>query len=908
MPTRKPQRRKKMSHASPSTSEYLTRKQLIDSKLRAAGWRVAAYQPDRPLSAYENCAIEEFPTESGPADYALCLGGQILGVVEAKKLSLGPQEVLVQAERYSRGLDTTSFGFNGFHVPFLYSTNGEVIWHHDVRHLLNRSHQIAAFHSPEALHEFLERDTEAIVDTLLALPNDHTRLRPYQREANAAIERAIANRKRQILVAMATGTGKTFTMVNEVYRLMKSGVAKRILFLVDRRALAAQAVRAFASFEPEPNKRFNKIYEVYHQRFHREDFGEDEKFDPNVLPNSYLTAPKPGHAFVYVSTIQRMTVNLFGRNTIFNLGDESIDEDAEKLDIPIHAFDLVIADECHRGYTASEEAVWRETLDHFDAIKIGLTATPAAHTTAYFKDIVFRYEFERAVQEGYLVDYDVVNINSNVRMQGVFLKEGEKVGVVNSETGAKQLDLLEDERQFNLTEVEEKVTSPDSNQKILEEVKKYAVAHEAEFGRFPKTLIFAVNDLPHTSHCDQLVDLARDVFGRGDSFVQKITGRVDRPLQMIREFRNRQSPGVVVTVDMLSTGVDIPDLEFIVFLRPVKSRVLFEQMLGRGTRKGEQYPNKSHFVVFDCFGGSLIEYFRNATDITADPPEAEIRTIVEVIDDIWENRDRDYNIRRLVKRLHRIDKQMSANAREKFAAFIAEGDLAKYAKELPTALHRDFTGTMALLRDPNVQDLLMNYERAPRTFLIAYETEDTVTSEWLVRGADGREYKPEDYLGAFARFVRENPAHIEAIRILLGHPREWNTEALAELKQKLTAAPEHFSVTNLQKAHEVHYHKALVDIISMIKHAAKEEEPLLTARERVEKAFEKVTAGKTFTPDQEMWLKVIKAHLVENLTIDREDFNLLPVFTRQGGLSQATRVFAGGLDDLLEKLNEAIAA
>ncbi|MBZ5672591.1 MAG: DEAD/DEAH box helicase family protein, partial [Acidobacteriia bacterium] len=629
-----------MPKPSPSKSEYLTRKQIIDGRLRAAGWTIAPFKPDRALNTYKNCAIEEYPTDSGPADYALCVGGQILGVIEAKKLTLGPQEVLPQAERYSRGVSSSPFDFNGFRVPFLYSTNGEVIWHHDVRHPLNRSHQLTAFHTPEALREFLGRNVEAVIDHLIARPNDHPRLRPYQREANAAIEQAIFNRKRQMLVAMATGTGKTFTMVNEVYRLMKSGVAKRILFLVDRRALAAQAVRAFASFDPEPNQKFDKIYEVYSQRFHREDFDPDEKFDPKVLPNSYLTSPRAGHAFVYVSTIQRMTVNLFGRDTILNLGDEAIDEDAEQLDIPIHAFDLVIADECHRGYTSSEVAIWRRTLDHFDAIKIGLTATPAAHTTGYFKDVVFRYEYERAVREGFLVDYDVVAVNSNVRMQGVFLKEGEEVGVVNPATGAKQLDLLEDERQFDTSEVEEKVTSPDSNLKILEEVKKYALAHEDQFGRFPKTLIFAVNDLPHTSHSDQLVDLARDVFGRGDSFVQKITGHVDRPLQRIREFRNRQLPGVVVTVDMLSTGVDIPDLEFIVFLRPVKSRILFEQMLGRGTRKGEHHPDKSHFVVFDCFSGTLLEYFRNATDITAEPPEPEIRTIVEVIEDIWENRDR----------------------------------------------------------------------------------------------------------------------------------------------------------------------------------------------------------------------------------------------------------------------------
>jgi len=171
---------------------------------------------------------------------------------------------------------------------------------------------------------------------------------------------------------------------------------------------------------------------------------------------------------------------------------------------------------------------------------------------------------------------------------------------------------VEDERQFDATDVEEKITSPDSNRKILEEIKTYALEHEQRYGRFPKTLVFAANDLPHTSHSDHLVDTARDIFGRGDSFAAKITGSptVDRLLQRIREFRNRPQPSIVVTVDMLSTGVDIPDLEYIVFLRPVKSRILFEQMLGRGTRRGEQFKDKSHFVVFDCFDGTLLEYFR----------------------------------------------------------------------------------------------------------------------------------------------------------------------------------------------------------------------------------------------------------------------------------------------------------
>jgi type I restriction enzyme R subunit len=285
-----------------------------------------------------------------------------------------------------------------------------------------------------------------------------------------------------MLVAMATGTGKTFTMVNEIYRLMKSGVARRVLFLVDRRALAAQAVRAFGSYEADQGLKFDKIYEVYSQRFQREDFAEDEKFDPKVLPGSYLTDPKLGSAFLYVSTIQRMTINLFGREAVLG-GNEEIEEDAEKLDIPIHAFDLIVADECHRGYTSSEVAIWRKTLDHFDAIKIGLTATPAAHTTSFFKDVVYRYEYERAVREGFLVDYDVVKIKSNVRMQGIFLKEGEEVAAVNPETGSKEMDILEDERQFDSTSVERDITSPDSNRKILEEIKKYATEHEQRYGR-----------------------------------------------------------------------------------------------------------------------------------------------------------------------------------------------------------------------------------------------------------------------------------------------------------------------------------------------------------------------------------------------------------------------------------------
>jgi type I restriction enzyme R subunit len=886
-------------------SEKATRKKRIDPQLKAAGWLVVPC-PAANLSSYSPAlAIEEFPTSAGPADYALTGAERIVGVVEAKKLSLGPQGVLVQAERYSRGLDQGLRYQGEFGVPFLYSTNGEETWFHDVREPLNRSRRVTGFHTPAALEEMLSRDTEAELSKLLLVPWS-SMLRDYQVEAGTAIEEAIRTRKRKMLVTMATGTGKTLTLVSEIYRLMKSGVTRRVLFLVDRRALAAQAVRAFASFEAEPGLKFDKIYPVYSQRFQQSDLDENEKWDPNVMPNSLLTAPKLGDAFVYVCTIQRMTVNLFGQAAVLPWGEDTADDDAKKLDIPIHAFDMIVADECHRGYSAKELSIWRETLDHFDAIKVGLTATPALHTMAYFENLVYRYEYERAVREGHLVDYDAVRIKSDVRMNGVFLKEGEQVDRVDPETGAKQLDLLEDERMFEATQVERDITAPDSNKKILEVIKSYAEEHERQTGRFPKTLVFAVNDLPHMSHADQLVDLARDIFGRGESFVTKITGRVDRPLQHIREFRNRPNPAVVVTVDLLTTGVDIPDLEFIVFLRPVKSRILFEQMLGRGTRKGERYPDKSHFVIFDCFDGTLLEYFRDTTGMTVEPPAAESKTVAKIVDDIWQNRDRAYNVNCLVKRLQRIDKEMSGEAIEQFARFIPDGDVGRFAEDLSASLREDFADVMKLLRDAEFQELLVSYPRPPKTFFIAPTTVDTVESEWLIKGAIGKEYRPEDYLQLFVDFVRENEHQLEAIGIILSHPEKWGTQALTDLVDALKKAPEHFTQENLQRAFQVAHHKALADLISMIKRAALDTSPLLTAEERVAVAVGRVTAGVQLTDDQRRWLGYIRQHLVLNLSIDREDFDLQPVLSDRGGWAPANRAFEGQLADFLAELNKEL--
>jgi len=890
-------------------SESETRRDRIDPRLTAAGWRVRPLQHgflDSPPTA---SAVVEWPTSNGPADYALTDELEVRGVVEAKKVTIGPQGVLTQAERYSKGIPAAHMIQGEYGVPFLYSTNGEIIHFHDVRRSQSRSRVVSRFHTPAALAEMLARDLDTELAALTQIPVSQ-RLRPYQVEANLAIERAIADGKRKLLVTMATGTGKTLMTVNEVYRLMKSGVARRVLFLVDRRVLAAQTVREFASFEAEPSLKFDKIYPVYSQAFQKDDFGDDDPFDPNVMPNSLLADPKLGDAFVYVATIQRMAMNLFGGRGALNIdGDEEVDADVQQLEMPIHAFDLIIADECHRGYSAKERAVWRDTLDHFDAIKVGLTATPAAHTMAYFENMEFRYEYERAVREGWLVDYDVVAIKSDVRINGVFLKEGEQIDEVDPETGTKQLDLLEDERTFDATEVERKVTAPDSNRKILEELKRYTDEFEATHGRFPKTLIFAANDLPHVSHADQLVDLARDIFGQGEGFVTKITGRVDRPLQRIREFRNRPNPKIAVTVDLLTTGVDIPDLEYLVFLRPVKSRILFEQMLGRGTRLGgDRAPDKDRFVVFDCFDGSLIGYFKGATGITAEPAVSDNKTTPQIIEEIWQNKDRDYNVRRLVKRLQRVAKSMSGEAYEAFASFIPDGDVGDFADKLSGLLRASWLPTMKLLRDPEFQDLLEHYPRGKKSFVIAATATDTVSSEWLIRGATGQEYKPDDYLKAFSQFVRAESEKVDAISILLKRPKGWNPVTLTELREVLSRAPEHFTETNLERAFRAKYNKALVDIISMVKRAAMEGAPLMTAEERVRAAVAKVAQGRPLTDDQKQWLGYIGQHLIENLSIDRDDFDLMPVLSSHGGWGRANRVFDHGLASLLEQLNEELVA
>jgi type I restriction enzyme R subunit len=359
---------------------------------------------------------------------------------------------------------------------------------------------------------------------------------------------------------------------------------------------------------------------------------------------------------------------------------------------------------------------------------------------------------------------------------------------------------------------------------------------------------------------------------------------------------------VAVTVDMLSTGVDIPALEFIVFLRPVKSRILWVQMLGRGTRKCPEI-NKTKFTVFDCFDGTLIQYFANTNDFEIQPPTRTPLTIPQIIENIWQNVDRDYHVRILAKRLRRIEKDMSGEARLEFARWIPDGDIGAFAGKLPTLIKQDFTGTMKLLRNEEFQKLLIDYPRARNPFLVGYDVEDKVSSKHLERF--GKYETAEGYLDAFSRFVKENADKVDALGILLKRPRDWKPAALDELRR--TLAQNQFDERKLQAAHKVASHKALADVISIVKHAATAQAPVLTAEERVTRALNVLFEKHKFNAEQMQWLSLVREQLIKNLTIDEEDFENAPLLQGRGGAARARQVF-GELGLLVTQLNEAVAA
>ncbi len=873
------------------TPERETRKE-IDNMLDKSGWKVIpSSMPTIPSKGA--FAVEEYPTASGPVDYALIVDGTIIGLVEAKKSTDPVYGVLTQAQRYAKDIENSKFNFNDYKVPFIYSTNSRETYFQDLRLEKSRSRKVLTFHTPNALIEYLNTDLVKPKLWYADNPLESDYLRYYQIEGIMAIEKNTQMNKQKMLLAMATGTGKTVTTIALLYRALKSGMFKRILFLVDRIELANQALGTLASYEPEPGQKFDRIYEVFCKRIPEGREWKSLHISTKKMPESKLAKPQPNDAHVFVATIQGMYRLLAGKKEPEKEieADGGYDLDINKIEynsrIPIHAFDLIISDECHRSIYNK----WKMVLDYFDAVQVGLTATPATHTYAYFdSNLVYTYPLKKAIEDGYLVDYDVIQIDTQVTMEGIKLVKGMPIKFKDMKTKEIQTALMDDEIQFEPKKLERKITAIDRNRKIVNEFAKY-------FKYNQKTVVFAVDN----KHADQLVKLLRSRFSdKGDRFVQKITYTVDKAPDRIKEFRNREYPVIVVTVDMLTTGVDVPKIENLIFIRPVQSRILFEQMMGRGTRKCPEI-NKTHYNVFDTL--KLLEFMKkHKLSDFVEPPKSYYLKTQQVIKLIKKGFRREQNIDILVKKLQRIAKNISEEGIEEFASFIPEGNISKFASTLKENFRNSFTKTFEIFENPVFLDLLENYPRKDRFFLIDELTQDKVLrAERSLLTIKDESIKPQDYLEAFEEYVTRNQNQIEALRILMEKPSDFDIKDLEKLREILAKHPYKFTEERLRRA----AHNKLADIISFINSATKHV-PLINPEERVEIAFRRITSHWPFTEEQEKWLELIKKHMVKNLIIKQQDFEKQISLSRKGTWEDWDSTFDHKLSKLLIVINKEV--
>lgn len=588
-----------VAEAQLNLDERETRR-LIDAQLRSAGWEVDSevltYQNGTRPQKGKNLAIAEWPTAEGRADYVLFIGLQVVAVVEAKRQSKDVAEgALNQAKRYSRsyaikGDESLAGGpWEEYKVPFVFATNGRPflqqlrtksgIWFCDLRCRENLRRPLQTWYSPQGLSQMLTQDVEQ-ANARLAQEgfNYGLELRDYQIGAIQAVEIALANNQRSLLLAMATGTGKTKTCIALVYRLLKTKRFRRILFLVDRTALGEQAANAFKDSRMESLQTFADIFEI-------KEMGE--------------TAPEPDTK-VHISTVQGLV------KRILYPSDGAAVPTADQ-------YDCIVVDECHRGYLLDRElsdteltfrdfgdyvSKYRRVLEQFDAVKIGLTATPALHTTQIFGEPVFTYSYREAVVDGWLIDHEPPHqIITALSEDGIRWNPGEEIEFFDPKTG--QLDLVHapDEVKIEVDQFNRRVVTEEFNRVVCEELAKYIDPSIPELG---KTLIFCATDTHADIVVNQLRKALADLYGSvEDEAVAKITGNADKPLQLIRQFRNEVNPKVAVTVDLLTTGIDVPEICNLVFIRRVNSRILYEQMLGRATRRCDEI-GKEFFRVFDA--------------------------------------------------------------------------------------------------------------------------------------------------------------------------------------------------------------------------------------------------------------------------------------------------------------------
>lgn len=891
----------------------------IDKHLEQTGWKILKEGSKVPKSG--NYALCEEEVKGKFADYVLYIDGKRWGVVEAKKEGAeNVEHALIQAvERYAKPLG----------VQYVYAANTKLdkwnntllnIIFRDLRVKDSRSRDVFSFHTPRGLQLLDTYDIDEANNQLVNNPAQEVKggLRYYQAEAINEIEKGLKNKKQKMLLHMATGTGKTRTIVELIYRLMSTNPKrfKRILFLVDRRELANQAVTTFATFNAMPGKKFDEIYEVYCDRIPSDEESKI-KFNSKLMSKSKVSSPKEGDAHVYVTTIQRLFQQITGRSAFRNDEEEDEMEWEEKpieynKQIPIDGFDLIISDECHR----SIYNVWEVVLNYFDAIQVGLTATPTGRTFVFFdRNLIYRYGLKQAIEDGYLVDYDPVRIYTKSTKEDAYIPKEQRLLLKDRQTGYEEEEFADEDIKIDIEGLERNLTIPDRLRKIAQEFKKYYKPGQ-------KTLVFAKHDNEKGSHTDALVDAFREEFGYGNDKIFKITYRCGKDARtLIRKFRNSVDEAwIVVTVDMLSTGVDIPRIENIIFDRAVQSRVLFEQMMGRGTRTCKEI-GKTHFTVYDTMGLLALQKQLGGTAFDEDYKEpAKSLTIKQVIDKIYRGIKQDHYIDKLVKKIQRTAKKLPPAGVDDFAIYdeIPGGDLGTFAANLKDNLKKDFRKYFALFKDDVFVEKLDKWSKFDRQkYVVATDYMDEVESDMFFK-VDGEQLKPDDYIESFVNWVKENNTKIDALEVIMKRPKNLELKHIKELAKTLRKQPGQYSVEKLNKALELsknenlkkHSDKVLdlvSELISYVKYA-EDDGHFYALQEKVDLAVVDIVASERFTVEQLKWYNIIRDFVITRLRITKQDVNSALVFRKVGGFANLNKLFNGKLQSLIDALNEAVLA
>jgi len=871
--------------------EAATRR-LIDQQLRDVGWEADTAHLTHASGARpekgRNLAIAEWPCTAGRADYVLFAGLEAVGVVEAKKKNVDVAGKIDQAKRYSQTIrlepaNAPHGPWREYRVPFLFSSNGRPyikqiqtksgIWFADVRRKTNHPRALEAWYPPDGLVALLRMDEAAADAALEREPIEALGMRDYQSEAVLAVERAITKGQREILLAMATGTGKTRTAIGLSYRLLKTKRVRRILFLVDRSSLGVQAADAFKDARIETGKTFADIYELKELR--------------DIRPERDTR--------VHFATVQGLIKRV--------LWPEE-DQPAPTVD----QYDCIIIDECHRGYLLDREAneedlefrnqdqylsQYRRVLEHFDAIKIGLTATPALHTTEIFGAPVFEYGYRRAVVEGVLVDHEPpVRIVTQLAEDGISFRAGEEVEVYDPSTQAVDKVHLADDVDLEIESFNRRVLTKSFNEVVCD-----VIAQHIDPSLPEKTLVFCATD----SHADMVKELLEKAFEKRygeveDDLVMKITGASDQPLQKIRRFKNERLPNTVVTVDLLTTGIDVPPIANLVFLRRVRSRILYEQMIGRATRKCDDI-GKDVFHIYDAV--DLYKTMSTVSDMkpVVANPAITFKELVEALLKAPTDSARERVIEQLVAKLQRKSKRLSDEVRSRFETLAGSepAEILKKLREQPSAATVEWFAQKAAL-----VEVLDQSSGTPYRPYVSHHGD--VLRE-VTRGyGEGRE-RPEDYLESFKIFLKANMNKIPALVIVTQRPRELTRAQLRDLKRALDEAG--FTESYLRSAWKEKTNADIAaSIVGFVRQAALGD-ALVPYAERVDRAIARVLASRAWTGPQRQWLERIAKQLKVETVVDREAIDT-GAFQRDGGFRRIDRVFEGKLDEVLTELRGEI--